>query len=273
MLQPLVLDCEIRLSELIKADSSLLTPGTWIGGFSGEDTSLPDFVLRTTADWCPRSLTDRASLHNPPAHTPTFAVGSRSKLLIQDSGLVTILRLQDWRGAFKRIWVAQVEKKKTKKEEHFYYFGVIGKLDGFDPACWFWRGGTPLMQYSAQKEREFLFSGQELHKPIAEKWRQEGSPTCALDWKDVWKKIRAKKEAAFIWSLWHQAVATNSWRGKFITGIDQNCQLCNASCPETYTHCFFECQHAKITWNYCFLLIHFLQKGLRNLSPPQAFSF
>ena len=63
---------------------------------------------------------------------------------------------------------------------------------------------------------------------------------------------------AFMWSIWHQAVATNSWRGCFNPNINQACPSCDSGVRETYSHRFYECHQARSVWNFCFRVIHLL---------------
>ena len=185
-----------------------------------------------------------------------------------------IREVRHWSGPFKRVRVEQVDRHcVSKKTEFFLYFGIPGQLTGIDPTMWRWSAGIPFTMYSAKKGREMLGGFTSLQKPIQEKWRSEGGLSCVPKWTEVWKSTRSKKEAGFMWSLWHRAVATNSWRGRFLPNVDQSCPSCQLGCVETYTHCFFDCRNAKTVWNYCFYIIHVLQKGLHNVAPPKSFSF
>jgi len=40
---------------------------------------------------------------------------------------------------------------------------------------------------------------------------------------DVWIKARPQKYVAFIWSIWHNAIAINSWQAQTALGIDTSC--------------------------------------------------
>jgi hypothetical protein len=50
-----------------------------------------------------------------------------------------------------------------------------------------------------------LFNPREtLSRNLSEKWNQVLSPNFKLKWWDVWTKKRSRKEACFLWSLWHK---------------------------------------------------------------------
>ena len=55
----------------------------------------------------------------------------------------------------------------------FLYYGVVGRLAGFDPAIWRWRNNAPLMMYIAKVGRELLADRRQLKTSIAEKWKHE----------------------------------------------------------------------------------------------------
>ena len=46
----------------------------------------------------------------------------------------------------------------------------------------------------------------------AEKWQGYLLGNYKFYWSQVWDPLRTGKEAAFIWSIWHKAVAVNEWR-------------------------------------------------------------
>jgi hypothetical protein len=75
-----------------------------------------------------------------------------------------------------------------------------------------------------------------------------------------------------MWSIWHQAVATNTWRKK-ITGGDLQCKCCDANSDESYTHRFYECRQARLGWTFGFSVLHRLQRAPRSYLPFSAFSF
>ena len=112
-----------------------------------------------------------------------------------------------------------------------------------------------------------------LWKSIGEKWRHERRINFPIDWRELWKLEQGKKEGGFMWSLWHQAVATNSWQGRINTKIDHSCPMCPSALRVTYTQRFYDCEQAKIAWHFCFDLMHKIHKDRRNMNPPRVFTF
>ena len=123
--------------------------------------------------------------------------------------------------------------------------------------------------YSAKIGRDLVGNRTSLKKPVADKWRHEMEMNFQLKWKENWQD-RSQKEAGFMWSMWHQAVATNTWRAKFNPAANADCPLCNSSVPETYLHRFYECSYSRRFWLFSFAVIHWVSKGTKNKNPtPQ----
>jgi len=97
---------------------------------------------------------------------------------------------------------------------------------------------------------------------IATKWADILLPNFVPNWKDVWHKSRSQKETAFLWSIWHKAVAVHSWRAKVTSGIDTRCNCCNLGVEETLAHCFYECPQAQVVWNYAQAILLWLTGDL-----------
>ena len=75
-----------------------------------------------------------------------------------------------------------------------------------------------------------------------------------------------------MWSVWHQAVATNTWRKRF-SGGNMRCVCCNSNSDDTYTHRFYECRQARLAWSFGFSVINRLQRAPRSYLPFSALSF
>lgn len=54
---------------------------------------------------------------------------------------------------------------------------------------------------------------------------------------NVWDNMRIKKEGAFIWVIWHKAIAVNLWRARLITDVDDKCHMCACDIMETFVEC------------------------------------
>jgi hypothetical protein len=72
-----------------------------------------------------------------------------------------------------------------------------------------------------------------LNKSIHEKWPGALQVSFKPAWSKVWDKSRAKKEAAFMWSVWHNAIAANAWRRKIYNGVSDLCPCCELDAEVT----------------------------------------
>jgi hypothetical protein len=255
-------------SKLAK-DSRITAPGTWVGGYKQLQDDEPAFLIEVSKSWNPGNISTPSCLHHLPSGYPIYTVGQQSKTLIQDRtrNLEHIARV--WQGPISIARVVQVDK--SVKKQSLVYYGVVGKLPNLDPLLWRWKNGLPLMMYSAKVGKELLSERSQLKSPIAAKWRHETVINFQLDWKEIWKN-RSQKEAAFLWSVWHQAIATNTWRNKFNPAANPECPLCGSQFPETYIHRFYQCQFSKKLWTFAFTIMHWLIKGTQNLSPAATFT-
>jgi len=129
----------------------------------------------------------------------------------------------------------------------------------FDPGRWRWSNGKPLLHYTASIGRKLLTKSTQLTRPIPSKWPTLLQDSFAPLWKDIWIKARPQKDAAFIWSVWHNAVAVNSWRAQIAPGIDSRCVCCPLGVLETPIHWFFECPRAQEVWDYAQSMLHHIR--------------
>ena len=241
---PVVQDLCHRVEQLFS--QKLCTPcdtapeGTWIGGYSWDASEDPAFLVQTCKNWNPGNLRNRSCLRGFPSGYPAYRVGKQSRILIPDqtAGLEEVIRR--WNGPIRQARVTQVEKHKATKQSIWVYYGEPGALPHFDPAHWRWKNGKPFTMYSAKLGREFLSDKETLVKPVQDKWRHEAVITTRLKWKEVWAD-RSQKEAAFMWSMWHQAIATNTWRAKFNPQANPDCVVCVNGSQESYIHRFYTC--------------------------------
>ena len=180
-------------------------------------------------------------------------------------------KVTSWTGTLKLVWVAEVEQNGPRKATSAVYYGIVGELESFDPQLWRWKNGKLFAMYSAKTRREIIGNRNSLKKPVAEKWRHEMDLNFQLKWKENWKG-RSQKEAGFIWSMRHQAVATNTWRAKFNPLVSLACPLCDSGTLETYLHRFFECNHSRRIWSFSFAVMHWVCKGPQSLTPMTQYS-
>ena len=80
-----------------------------------------------------------------------------------------------------------------------------------------------------------------------------------------------EKEGGFIGSLWHRAIAVNVWRAK-IAAVNTNCKCCEERIPKPLTHRFYECRISRRAWNFCFSVIHRMERANRIPRVYQPFS-
>lgn len=81
----------------------------------------------------------------------------------------------------------------------------------------------------------------------------------SLNGGNVWDKTHSRKEGAFIWSIWHKAIAVNSWRDRFIKDIDGNCLMCMLDIVETIVHRFWGHKIVRRAWDYSIGIINIMK--------------
>lgn len=197
-------------------------------------------------------------IKNPPATINIFCIGRNSSQLFIGNYAYCRHLLEMCPGFFKVVWVTPLGDTAKQKEPVYQYRGVPGRITGIDPMLWLWGTNSCFSEYTTKKGRELMFRRTQLQKPAEDKWRHERQITAPFKWSDPWFSKRNQEEGAFMWSVWHHAVATNSWRSRFIPQVSADCPLCGPGFPENYSHCFFFCPNARIGWNFGFQIIHIL---------------
>jgi exonuclease III len=267
----MIVDLDLKHRFYLETPNSTIFMESWVGGFTAENEDHPTFLFRTSQDWDPPSLHLTDTLKNPPPFIDIYTVGKRSSYLIRSDDPALRERLRHWSGIFSQARVAEV-KNNDRRQGLYVYCGRPGRIKGLDPIHWMWRDGSPFFHYSAKRGREMLNASTQLKKPIAEKWQSERIVDFPMRWEDPWHPQRNKKEGGFMWSIWHQAVATNTWRKRF-TGGDMKCVCCNSNADETYTHRFYECRQARLVWTFGFSIIQRLQRAPGRYLPFPALTF
>lgn len=165
--------------------------------------------------------------------------------------------------------------KKTQgrnRATYLSYVGIIQSLN-FDPNRWGWRNGSGLLDYTTAIGRNLLSKHHRLQKPIFSKWSGHLPNTFNPDWKTIWHHTRPSKEATFMWSVWHNAVAVHSWRARIAPGIDTTCNCCDLGTEETPFHRFFACPKAQDAWDYAQSVIYHVQGNQPVTGPHPRLSF
>ena len=68
-------------------------------------------------------------------------------------------------------------------------------------------------------------------------------------WLHVWDPLQSSKESAFMWSIWHKAVAINEWKVCIVSAfISKQCVFCLPNMSESTKHKFWDCIQARRAW-------------------------
>ena len=99
--------------------------------------------------------------------------------------------------------------------------------------------------------REILTSRNPGTSRAADKWQGYLPGNYRFQWSQVWDPLRSGKEAAFIWSIWHKAVAVNEWRARIApASISKQCVFCLPNTSESVKHKFWDCIQARRAWRW-----------------------
>ena len=101
------------------------------------------------------------------------------------------------------------------------------------------------------------------------KWHGIVTPSLKLKEGNVWDKTHSCKEGAFIWSIWHKAVAVNAWRVMFIEAIDNTCHMCMVDILETIIHKFWDCRIALRAWDHSTSIVNTMKVNPGHKGPHQ----
>lgn len=164
-------------------------------------------------------------------------------------------------GFVRHVRIVSVQKGRGRLP-HQLFFGPIDSLT-FDPRRWRWNSGLILLDYTASAGRKFLSGSTQLSRSTPSLLPDSFLPS----WRDTWFKARSQKEAAFIWSIWHNAVAVNSWHTQIAPGMDTRCLCCSSGDIETPLHRFFTCPRAQEIWDYAQTILHYISGSSPALGP------
>ena len=69
------------------------------------------------------------------------------------------------------------------------------------------------------------------------------------------------KKIAFMWSIWHKAMAINEWRARIaLASISKQCVFCLPNTSELIKHKFWDCIQARRAWRWATSIMHELYK-------------
>lgn len=125
----------------------------------------------------------------------------------------------------------------------------------FDPWRWCWPDSSSFHSYTAKKGRLLLNPRLALERPIPEKWNNLLLASFFPNWQEVWNRCRPK-EARFLWSIYHGAVATNVWQARIAPHIDPSCTCYDMTTPKMLIHCFHHCPKTQHAWNFAKTLLY-----------------
>jgi hypothetical protein len=199
-------------------------PGDWLGLFSLPDAELPELVVQTTRAWSP-VISPEPEISHLPLEIQVYEVLSKSRILRRILNLRELPQLDQPR-LIKRIRIASLTRGSEQKCKLIMVFARSLDSLQFDVGRWRWQDASLLLSYTAKKGRLMLHPRQQLERPMAEKWIGILPRTYTPNWKEVWFKRRPKKEAGFLWSVYHHVVAVNSWRAQISPFIDRTCKCC-----------------------------------------------
>ena len=229
---------------LLETDEDTTFPGHWLGFYTGGED--PAFVLRCNKDFTPACLQRYSITLSTPVEC--FTVGTHSRCLRtweRPSG--------EFDGFFhmvKVIHTTRGPKKEGEQEELTFFYGKEASL-GWDPDKWRWKDGGRFLNYTTKGGREFIASSNPGSTRAGDKWQGYLPGNYKFYWSQNWDPLRAGKEAAFMWSIWHKAVAVNEWRARIApASISKQCIFCLPHTSESVKHKFWDCIQTRKAWRW-----------------------
>ncbi|KAG0625649.1 hypothetical protein M758_2G071300 [Ceratodon purpureus] len=221
-------------------------PDEWLGLFDPGQLDTPSLVFLTSKAFTP-ALTTVTDLELHDSIT-VFKLGPIACTLAATPKPPRVS------GILRRIRVVVTnlkpsQSRKQAKSGVARYLAPVDMLS-FDLGRWHWPVGARLHAYTAKLGRKVFRPRTELTFPIQDKWRQDWPIGHTIHWKEIWHKDRSMKEAGFLWSLVHRAVAVNMWRHQSNQHASEQCLCCDDGEVETFRHCFFSCPGARHAWDY-----------------------
>lgn len=115
-----------------------------------------------------------------------------------------------------------------------------------------------IYSYTAKQGRTLANPRLTLSRSIGDKWSEVLTSDFLPDWRAVWHSSRPRKDAVFMWSIYHKAVVVNHWRHRAFPGVSAECPCCDRGEPESILHCFYSCEYAACAWAYGNTVLHIL---------------
>ena len=243
---------------LLEADEDTAYPRQWLG-FYMKDVEDPVCVFQCEEGFTPECL----QWHNATLPFPMqcYTVGTHSICLS-----VWERPRGEIEGYFHKIKVIHTNrgpKIEGKREEIIMFYGKLATL-GWDPGRWRWVNGGHVLDYTTKDGRDYIINRNLDTTRAAEKWQGYLPGNYRFYWSQVWDPMRFGKEAAFLWSIWHKAVAVNEWRARIApASISKQCVFCLPNTSELVKHKFWDCIQARRAWRWATFIMHELS-GVRS---------
>jgi hypothetical protein len=232
----------------------VIQEGDWLGLFTTLGSALPELTFCLPRTWTPPITFALSSLSIVDAPL-CYSVLQHSRLLQPTHPLYS-----EYVGVFKRVRIVSTPRGSAKKTTPLLSYTC--RLDSlpFNPGRWVWPDNSLLLSYTAKKGRSLIHPCKELEWSIPAKWQGLLPASYSPKWKDVWQPRRSHKDAAFMWSVFHGAVAFNTWRAIGSPNLDLTCVCCDADLPESLIHWFYQCQISTHAWHFAMsIMYHFVQ--------------
>ena len=236
---------------LLEMEEDPAYPGQWVGFYEGDEEE-PVFVLRCSTDYTPNCL-QRYNVFLP-LPVKCFTVGKYSRCL------------REWKeprgeatGFYHKVKIIHTNRGPTvdgEREEVVFFYGKLATL-GWDPDRWRWIDGGKFLNYTTKDGREAITNRNPGTSRAGDKWQGYLPGNYKFFWSQVWDPLRSGKEAAFIWSIWHKAVAVNEWRARIApASISKQCIFCLPNTSESVKHKFWDCIQARRAWRWATFIMH-----------------
>ena len=161
-----------------------------------------------------------------------------------------ILRLTSW------IWTNR-SIKGLKFESPSKWNSYVGFNLEHCPDRWWWIDGGHFFNYTTKSGIESFINRNPGSTRAADKWQGNLSGNCKFYWLQVWDPLHSSKEGAFIWFIWHKAVAVNEWRARIVhASISKQCVICLPNMTESVKHKFWDCVQARRAWRWAMFIMH-----------------
>jgi hypothetical protein len=236
-----------RWIQMLTNGREVTRAGDFVGIFHQIHDTIPSYICELLATFLPQLMAAPVALNLVQAKA-CYIAGPQSKLFMQAD--VPIDRVQ---GYLKRVRIVHIPRGQPRKLKIFLmYAGIIQDLV-FDPGRYHWHQNLGVLHsFSANKGRtQILHQRSDLQRTIPNSYKP--------NWKEVWLSRRPQKEAGFLWSVYHRAIAVNQWKSQMFRRIFPLYVCCPQQSNELVKHCMYECPRAATVWCYAQTILFTVQ--------------